>query len=409
MDHKYSHQIIVVLNGPGEVSAWLYPFAAMLKKHAPQVRLCTALVPCVFASGHELGVVQTMDGVAAVSRPRQTLGYIFSGEAPEGFQPELPGCVLHFGGEPIFSWLLAKRLGYPMIAYSEGAVAFQSWYKKIFLVDATKMNGRPRNGTYQVVGNIMVDAARMRCPARKKSRRTPLTIGMFPGSRPYMVKHLLPFLIKMAEQVSVSYPDARWMIGKANYIGLDAIKEIAADPSGRLLEGESAVWGEGGPQGVLVSPAGARLEIHSPQEVMEQADLIVTIPGTNTAELAALGIPMMVLIPTQHGEAHPLPGLFGYIGHLPWLGPLIKRNLAHAYLRRARFLSHPNRRTGREVVPEIVGDLTPDIAAAALLRILEKPGDAVERELVAIMGPPGATHRLVDEVVTFLRKKCPAP
>lgn len=409
MDSKHTHQIIVVLNGPGEVSAWLYPFAAILKKQAPHVRLCTALVPCVFASGHELGVVQTMDGVAAVSRPRQTLDYLFGGVLPEGFQPDLPGCVLYFGGQPIFSWLLARRLGYPMIAYSEGAVTFESWYKKVFLVDATKMKGRPRNGTYQVVGNIMVDAARMRCPARKKSRRTPLTIGIFPGSRLYMVKHLLPFLIKMVEQVSVSHPEARWMIGKANYIDLEAVKRIAADPTGRLLEGESARWEEGGTHGVLVSPAGARLEIHTPQEVMEQADLIVTIPGTNTAELAALGIPMMVLIPTQHGEAHPLPGLLGYIDQLPWLGPLIKRNLAHAYLRRARFLSHPNRRTGREVVPEIVGVLTPDIAAAALVRTLQKTGESVERELVSIMGPPGATDRLVDEVVTFLRKKCPAP
>ena len=405
---KKSHQVIVVLNGPGEVSAWLYPFAAALRRHAPQVRLGTALVPCVFASGRELDVVQTMDGVDAVSRPAQTLGYICGGDLPEGFQADLPGCVLHFGGEPIFSWLLAKRLGYPMLAYSEGAVGFESRYQKVFLVDDSKMNGRPRDGKYQVVGNIMIDAARLRCSARKKSRRSPLTIGLFPGSREYMIKHLLPFLIKMVEQVSVALPGARWMIGKANFINLESIKRAASDDTGRLLDGTSARWEEGGPSGTLVSPSGVRMEIHPPSAVMEQADLIVTIPGTNTAELAALGIPMMVLVPTQHSEAHPLPGVLGYIDHLPWLGPYIKRHVALAFLRRHRYLAHPNRRAGREVVPEIVGDLTPAMAAAALVRILEQPGGAVERDLVSVMGPPGATDRLVDEVLTFLNKKVSA-
>ena len=60
----------------------------------------------------------------------------------------------------------------------------------------------------------------------------------------------------------------------------------------------------------------------------------------------ALGLAMAALWPWVIGPA-PLPGLAGHLDRVPLVGRYIKRFMSHQVLKRMRFLSHPNRRTGR--------------------------------------------------------------
>jgi lipid A disaccharide synthetase len=132
---------------------------------------------------------------------------------------------------------------------------------------------------------------------------------------------------------------------------------------------------------------------------MRRAGAAVTIPGTNTAELAALGIPMLLVLPAYRLHALPLPGLPGHLGGLPVIGPAIKECVARLYLRTRRFWAHPNRLAGSLLVPELVGRITSEEIADGLAHLLASPLSDTASKLRRVMGAPGASYRLVDEVL----------
>jgi hypothetical protein len=68
----------------------------------------------------------------------------------------------------------------------------------------------------------------------------------------------------------------------------------------------------------------------------------------------------------------------------------------------------PNRKLKREVVPELSGVFTAEEVAAKLLETVNGPLERVGQELRAVMGPPGAAERLVDEIMAYMRRGAPA-
>jgi hypothetical protein len=110
-------QIVVTVNGPGEVASWLHPFAVALKKRMPSARLCVAVVPCVFSTGSELAVVKALPFVDASCSVRETMDLILRNRMPAGFRKGGPGFVLHLGGDAVFSILIARRLGRPRTSW----------------------------------------------------------------------------------------------------------------------------------------------------------------------------------------------------------------------------------------------------------------------------------------------------
>jgi lipid-A-disaccharide synthase len=227
----------------------------------------------------------------------------------------------------------------------------------------------------------------MRCPRRERAGNGPPAIGLFPGSRPSAYEHTLPFLIKVADEAARSLPGARWLIARSPYVIQEAL----------VRAGAGAQWREG----ALVSERGTRLEICPPERVMSLADIAITPPGTSTAEMAALGLRMIVWFGTGHIAMHPLHGMAGHLERIPLFGPRLKRAAARRQYRRMQFHAHPNRAAGRCIVPEMVGDVTASAMVRALLEELEKPAEPIERELMAAMGPPGAAMRLVERVLRF--------
>ncbi|CAI5984391.1 unnamed protein product [Closterium sp. NIES-65] len=115
--------------------------------------------------------------------------------------------------------------------------------------------------------------------------------------------------------------------------------------------------------------------------LLSQCSLALTTVGTNTAELAALGVPMVVVLPTLSLELFQ-GGAGGVLGLLPALLPAgpaaaLTRFLNASLLRSLPFLAWPNRWAGREVVPEVVGEVGPGEVAAVAARLL---GDAAALE-----------------------------
>lgn len=402
MKTSVNPQVIITVNGPGEVSAWLYPLAKALRRLRPDIRICVALLPCVFSTGAEKRVVEDLNIADAVCDTDESWDLIFKHKMPAGFENVPHGLIFHFGGEQLLTWLLSIRLGYQLFAYVEEPFLLQSRFKKVFFSGLNPLPEKHSRDQSRLVGELMVDAAILRRSQNSRESDSRKMIGLFPGSRENIVKYLLPFYAVVVDSISSEHPDTNWVLAKADFISLDFLSDFPSLDDGRPLEASSFQLRSDGDTHWLETQKGNRIEISTNSEVLARADMALTIPGTNTGEIAASGIPMVLVLPTYWGETSPLPGLAGHVARVPVAGKYIKRALAHLTLRNLPFLAQPNRRTKHMIVPEIVGKVTSQQVHEALATLLSSDNSEMVEDLRAAMGTPGAADRLATEISDYL-------
>jgi lipid A disaccharide synthetase len=131
--------------------------------------------------------------------------------------------------------------------------------------------------------------------------------------------------------------------------------------------------------------------------------MCLTTIGANTAELAALGVPMIVMIPIYQLDAmRSWDGIPGILARLPVVGSPIAKTinwLAFKQLK-GRKLAWPNIWAGKEIVPELVGYFTAQDIADVTIDHLDHPEKlaAMKASLSAVRGEPGAAQKIVDIV-----------
>ncbi|MFN8582177.1 MAG: hypothetical protein U0163_14540 [Gemmatimonadaceae bacterium] len=311
--------MLATINGPGEVAAWLFPFVTALRERCPSARVSVALLPCVFASGRERRVVENMAGIHRVLSPQESVRWILSGRTPPGLQS--PHVLLHLGGEFLLSARLARRLGVPLVVYEEGRPRWPSLASRVCVRDVPWARGSADR--VHAVGNLMVDAARLRVPVRPDRFSGPQTVALFPGSRPYFVRQLLPMFLRAAALTREAMPDVDFVLAKSDFISLDELR-TSVQHHDSIIPGDRGTIIVRGRRLTIESATGVRVDVLAPSAALHRATTAVTIPGTNTAELGALGIPFLTVLPAYRLRALPLPGLAGHLGRLPLAGPLIK-------------------------------------------------------------------------------------
>jgi lipid-A-disaccharide synthase len=135
--------------------------------------------------------------------------------------------------------------------------------------------------------------------------------------------------------------------------------------------------------------------------------------GANTAELGALAVPMIVLLPTQQLDAmRAWDGLPGLLANLPVVGTSMAKIINWMVLQRLGLLAWPNRWARSEVVPELVGLLQPQVVAELALDFLNHPEklQQMRSKLRSIRGEPGAAQKLATLVIaetSFFNSKPP--
>ena len=166
--------------------------------------------------------------------------------------------------------------------------------------------------------------------------------------------------------------------------------------------------GDGWPWRRLLTPEGTLNHLHEDPPahgVLSQCALALTTVGANTAELGALGVPMIVLVPTQHlAVMQAWDGWMGLVARLPGLKRLIGLLLSAWRLRNHGLLAWPNISAGRMVVPERVGTITPAQIATEASDWLQSPQrlDGQRQDLRALRGQPGAVAALAKQVQELL-------
>ncbi|MFA5506878.1 MAG: hypothetical protein WC314_10825 [Vulcanimicrobiota bacterium] len=385
--------LYLISNSPGEVSTFVKPVVAELRERHPEWTLQVCLVPCPYATGAEAQVIAEWPERPLVWGPWETVRAWWRGEGKGR-----PGAVVFLGGDPWHALLLKRRLGLPCLAYFSEPSGWEEtrWLGGFDKVVIGYSGAEPSGGRISI-GDLRVDAVTRALQAHLRPNKEKLTLAVFPGSRWLHLKAFLGCFLKVVDDLASE--DLEVLLAASPFISQKRLADAARRP-----------WRWGVAQAraelqdsTLTTENGTRVRVvwGEPYQVMAGCDLALSLPGTNTAELAIAGKPTVVPL---HPRA-PVggAGILGLLDSLPGLESL-KHYFKQRKKRRLKLIALPNQLAGRVVMPEFfVRDDLQDLSdfVSDLLRDPERRA-AIGREAREVMGPPGATGRLVDQLEALL-------
>jgi lipid-A-disaccharide synthase len=216
----------------------------------------------------------------------------------------------------------------------------------------------------EFVGHPMVDLYGNGSPAVPAASPAPRSstpaVLLLPGSRPRELQRHLPVLIEAAKRVAAQTPVSLLMVLPTEGLARSAEALTAQAP-------------------------GLRVQVGGLAEALSQADLALTKSGTVTLECAFFGVPAVVFYKTS-------PATY----------------FAGKQLVKVKYLAMPNLLADEPLFPEFVqGAATAENLAGAAAELLrdEKRRAAIKarlREIVASLGPPGASRRAARAIIRLL-------
>ncbi len=408
--------IVLVCNGPGELATWVRPLAQRLHRDMPlrplqpqaSIGLQLVLVPCPNATGGEHQVAQRMQLFERIL-PARRFWWLLLRPRRHGPWPRR-GVVVFLGGDQFWTVLLSARLGYRHLTYAEWVARWPRWNDRIAAMGPAAADQiAPRwRSRCRVVGDLMADLSE----AARAERPLPSGewVALMPGSKRAKLQVGVPFLLEAADRLAALRPGCRFLLPVAPTTSVPELLAYAgsANPIAAHYAPTEARL-DTSPEGpLLCTAAGTRILLVEQQPahgVLSQCALALTTVGANTAELGALGVPMIVLVPTQHLHVmQAWDGGLGILARLPILRWLLGAAMTAWRMRHHGFLAWPNISAGRAVVPERVGTISPaEIAAEAADWLAEPQRLAGMRDdLRSLRGQPGAVASLAAMVRELL-------
>ncbi|MEB3313706.1 MAG: lipid-A-disaccharide synthase [Cyanobacteriota bacterium] len=419
--------ILILSNGPGEIATWVRPVVKALRQRLPNsadVRISLILSPCVNASGREAEMAASLGGLDRVQGAQHFFPFLLLGKTATDWDWSPQGVVVFLGGDQIYPVLIGRRLGYRTIIYAEWEARWHRWVDRVAAMTPAIVDQAPPQFRHrcEVIGDLMTevetdgDQAAAIATALNLQPDEPL-IGLMPGSKPAKLRIGLPFCLATATALHQQRPQTRFVIPVAPMLSLEALTQFADphhNPDCGLFEGVTSAHlvQSMGQLPRLRTAAGLEILLWTSQpayDLLAQLALCLTTVGANTAELGALGIPMMVVLPTQKLEVMKAwDGIPGLLANLPLVGDPLARLINRLVLRKiyqqGRLFAWPNLWAQRSVVPELIGPLQPRVVADQLVDYLDHPDRlaAMAADLRSLRGTPGAAAKLATLVVTEL-------
>lgn len=290
--------IYIFTNSPGEIVGWVIPVINRIALDCPNAIIHVFLTPCQYATGEEKNVLSQFLHIHHVYTATETLRSIIK---PSQFKP---GTVLLLGGGTFFAKYFAKRTHSKLIGYRETP-----------LDDASFNHILMESPTY----NLMNASVSLTKPTKINDR-----IALLPGSRPEHVDVALPIMIQMTTQLSTT-------VLLSPFIRPTHLKKIQTNYPNHTIK-----------------------QLKSSTDLAE-FDIALTIPGTNTMQLALLNIPYFMILPTHSAKVLRLDGFLGLLLTIPIIGYALKYSAIRVLEKKQRLYSLPNKYFNDCVCPELVG------------------------------------------------------
>lgn len=389
--------VLILANGPGEVTTWVRPVVKALREKLGIARISIILSPCPHATGKEAAICRSYSEVDRVQEAKDFWQFLLWGKTAESWEWSDRGVVLFLGGDSFFPVVIGKRLKYKTVVYAEWETRWHRWIDRFGVMQPQAIAPK---FAYKctVVGDLMLEAAQ----EQKISDIKTELIGLLPGSKAAKLAQGVPLMLAIAEFISAVRPQTRFVIPLAPTVDLETLANFANPKQNPVIErmgGVSATLVFEPPQ--LKTSGGLEVDVwmKSPAyDLLSRCSICLTTVGANTAELGALAVPMIVLLPTQQLDAmRSWDGIPGLLANLPVVGTSMAKLINWSILHLPRRLyAWPNIWAKSEVVPELVGNLQPSEVAAIVLDYLDHPEklQQISEVLRSIRGESGAARKL---------------
>ncbi|WP_414543255.1 lipid-A-disaccharide synthase [Nostoc sp. CCY0012] len=397
--------ILILSNGPGEITTWVRPVVKALRQELgderSQMRISVVLSPCPNASGKEAAIAMSYPEVDRVQAAEHFWQFLLWGKTWENWDWRDRGVVVFLGGDQIFPVVIGKKLGYRTVVYAEWDARWHKWIDRFGVMQA-KVSERvsPKYAhKFTVVGDLMVEA---QTNITQKTTLNTEIIGLLPGSKAAKLSQGVPLCLAVAEYIHAKRPQTKFVIPVAPTLDLLTLASFAdpeKNPFVKVFGSSSAVLVESDIP-VLKTETGLCVELcreNPAHELLSHCSICLTTVGANTAELGALAVPMIVVIPTQQLDAmRSWDGLPGLLANLPVVGSTFAKAINWLVLSRKGLLAWPNIWAKAEIVPELVGKLQPQEVAEIFLDFLTHPEklDDMRNKLRSARGESGAAQKL---------------
>ena len=415
--------ILILSNGPGEVTTWVRPVVKALRQKLGYdlsvVRISVVLSPCSNASGKEAAIALSYPEVDRVQPAEHFWQFLLWGKTFDNWDWRSQGVVVFLGGDQIFPVVIGRKLGYRTVVYAEWEARWHNWIDRFGVMkpEVGKAVSHKYAHKFTVVGDLMLEAAGESLDSNSPLPiNPPLTtelIGLLPGSKAAKLAQGVPLCLVIAEYIQAKRPQTKFVIPVAPTLDLQTLASFADLQKNPIAK----IFGFGGAS--LIVPEDARskallktttgLTVELWQEnpayhLLSQCRICLTTVGANTAELGALGVPMIVLLPTQQLDAmRAWDGLPGLLVNLPGVGTPFAKVINWLFLRFVRrkgLLAWPNIWAQKEIVPELMGKIQPQEVGEMVLDFLAHPEKLadIRAKLRNIRGESGAAQKIAQIV-----------
>jgi len=402
MENTFKNQenpdIVILVNGPGELSSYVKPTVEALHERSPQLRITLVFTPCPYSTGKETEIAMAIHGVSRVINNGEFFRWMLTRKLPKGIKFNKRGVVVFMGGDVLYGKMIAKKLKYPAVAYSEAYAKWPKIYKKFLVPDRIiyekfKKQGFPEN-QIKIVGNLMVDSVKAKKTREQIYRQSGLDqdkklVSFLPGSREFQIRYSLSFFLKIVKEIASLNKNCQFAFIISPYLKKELLIKHLKKADLEYVNGH-----------IKYNGTSILLVFVDQHSFIAASDLVVTIPGTNTAEAAILGTPMISVFPEASTPFIPLEGIYEIIGKIPFFGFIFKVLYVKMLFSKTRFFAIPNIKSGKEIVPEYKGKIQPKTIAekaVALLNNTEKTRK-IREQLKSCLGGKGAARRIAEEI-----------
>ncbi|BAT56419.1 hypothetical protein NOS3756_54240 [Nostoc sp. NIES-3756] len=409
--------ILILSNGPGEVTTWVRPVVKALREKLgddrEQVRISVVLSPCPNASGKEAAIALSYPEVDRVQSAEYFWQFLLWGKTQENWDWRSQGIVIFLGGDQFFPVVIGKKLGYRTVVYAEWEARWHNLIDRFAVMKpqvAAKVSPKYAH-KFTVVGDLMLEAeSTVNSQQSIVNSQQSTVIGILPGSKAAKLAQGVPLTLAIAEYIHSKIPQIKFVIPVAPTLDLQNLASFADSQKNPFVEtfnfsGASLIIPEENHhKSILKTGDGLVVELwqeNPAYDLLSQCSICLTTVGANTAELGALGVPMIVLLPTQQLDAmRSWDGLPGLLANLPGVGSTFAKIINWFFLRRKGLLAWPNIWAQEEIVPELVGKLQPQEVGEMVVNYLHNPEklEEIRTKLRRVRGESGAAQKIAQIV-----------
>ncbi len=426
--------ILILSNGPGEITTWVRPVVKSLREKLgndrDRVRISVVLSPCANASGKEADIALSYPEVDRVQAAQNFFPFLLTGKTADNWDWRDKGVVLFLGGDQFFPVVIGKRLNYRTVIYAEWEARWHSLINRFGVMKpevAAKISPKYVD-KFTVVGDLMAEAGGeerggegvegeegedLTSESKIQNLKSKIElVGILPGSKAAKLAQGVPLSLAIAQHIHNKLPQTKFFIPVAPTLDLQTLASFAdaqKNPMSQYFGGVSAYLVDS-EKPYLQTSTGLQVELsleHPAYDTLSKCSICLTTVGANTAELGSLAVPMIVLLPTQQLDAmRSWDGIPGLLANLPLMGSGFAKLINWFFLRRKGLLAWPNIWAQKEIVPELVGKLQPSEVGDIAIDYLQNPHKLADMRanLRSARGDTGAAAKLSQLVCEELDK-----